>query len=126
MVYGVPDSKLGRVCLRIADAETLDRIHSETRKKVSENVYNPKTRGMERIAYIDQTPEQEKKERELIWDHAIIEWDGMLDKNGNPIPCTLENKLKLMNIPVFARFIGRCLQLIGSAEEQKKEESAKN
>jgi hypothetical protein len=107
-----PEPDSGKVKIRIADMEEVEKIHAVTRKRVSDNVFNPKTRSMERLVYVDQTPEQEKKEREMIWDYAIEDWEGILDAKGKPIPCTLENKMKLMNIPVFARFIGRCLQLL--------------
>lgn len=126
ITYLEPEKGAGQVCVRIADAETIEKIHAQTRKKVAENVLNPKTRTMERLIYFDQTPEQEKKEREMIWDHAIVEWKGILDMKGKEIPCTLENKLKLMNIPVFARFVGRCFQLIGGNTEEKKAAAEKN
>jgi len=124
--YLDPEPDAGRVCLRIADAEAVERIQAQTRKKKAEFVPNPKTRQMERVVYFDQTPEQEKKERELIWDWAIQDWKGILDKNGDEIPCTLENKLRLMSIPVFARFVGRCLQLITGANAQTAEAEIKN
>ena len=110
----------GRVCVRIADAETMDVINNLTRKKVAENIYNPKTRQMERITYYDQTPEQEKKSREMLWDHAIKAWEGILDEDGKPIPCTAEMKMKMMSDAVFARFIGRCLQIITGATPDGK------
>jgi hypothetical protein len=81
---------------------------------------------MERVPYFDQTPEQEKREREMIWDHAIQDWQGMLDKGGKEIPCTLENKMRLMSIPQFARFVSRCLQLITGASEVRAEGAEKN
>jgi hypothetical protein len=114
------------VCLRIADPETIEKIQSQTRKRYSEFAHNPKTRQMERVTYFEQTPEQEKRERELIWDHAIKEWRGILDKEGNDIPCTLENKMRLMNIPQFARFVGRCLQMITGASAESAEAAGKN
>jgi len=124
--YLEPEADAGRVCLRIASPEVIESIQSQTRKKNAEFVRNPNTRAMERVTYFDQTPEQEKKERELIWDHAIQSWEGMLDKDGDEIPCTIENKLKLMNIPQFARFVGRCLQLITGANAQATEGAEKN
>lgn len=124
--YLDPEKDGGRVQIRIADAETMEKIYSETRKKVSETVYNPKSRAMEHISYIDQTPEQERRERELIWDYAIQAWEGILDADGKPIPCTLENKMRLMNVPVFSRFVGRCLTLISGATEAKKVAAEKN
>ncbi len=126
ITYLDPEEGAGRVCLRIADVDVIERIQGQTRKKVSEFAYNPKTRAMDRVQYYDQTPTQEKKERELIWDHAIQDWKGILDKEGNEIPCTTENKLRLMAIPQFARFVGRCLQLISGANAQLVEAEGKN
>lgn len=126
IVYLEPEPKAGRVSLRVADPETIESIHSQTRKKISEFVYNPKTRQMERVTYFDQTPEQETKERSLLWDYAIVDWEKLLDKAGKPIPVTLENKLKLMNNPMFARFIGRCLQLMTNVAAERKEDLEKN
>lgn len=124
--YLDPEPGAGRVCLRIADADTLTQIHAQTRKRKSEFVLNPQTRKMERVNYFDQSADQEEKEREMIWDHAIVDWENILDANGAPIPCTLENKLKLLSIPVFARFIGRCLQLLGEQNAEKQADAEKN
>jgi hypothetical protein len=126
IAYLDPEADAGKVCLRIADSDMVEKIQTETRKKVSEMVRNPSTRAMERVVYFDQTPAQEKREREMIWDHAIQDWKGILDTNGKEIPCTLENKLKLMSIPQFARFVARCLQLITGANAQTTEGAEKN
>jgi hypothetical protein len=115
--YAEPEADAPRVYIQIADSETIKKIHAKTRTKKTEFVYNPKTRQMERVSYLDQTPEQEELERQLIWDHAIKEWEGMLDQEGKPIPCTLENKLKLMNDVQFARFVGKCLITVGGSNE---------
>lgn len=122
--YLEQEKDAGRVKIRLADSEQMERIHAQTRKKIYEYVHNPKTRSMERVSSIEQTPEQEKKERELIWDYAIEDWEGILDTKGQPIPCTPENKMKLMNVPIFARFISRCLQLL--SEKTDKAELEKN
>lgn len=119
-IYLEPEKDAGRVCVRVADVETLEKIQAQTRTKKAEFVKDKDTRQMVRVPYIDQTVEQEKKEREMIWDHAIVAWEGILDSKGNEIPCTLENKMKLMSNPMFARFMGRCFELItGNAEELK-------
>lgn len=124
--YNEPEKDGGRVQLRIADAETLEKIQAETRTKTAAFVKDKETRQMVRVPYIEQTPEQEKREREMIWDHAIQSWEGILDVNGAPIPCTLENKMKLMNVPVFARFIGKCLTTLSGATAEKKAAVEKN
>jgi len=120
IIYLEPQEDAGQVCVRIADVDTLEKIQSQTRTRKEENVWNKDTRQYHHVAYTSQTPEQEKKEREKIWDHAIVDWKGILDSKGNEIPCTLENKMKLMSNPMFARFMGRCFELItGNAEDLK-------
>ncbi len=119
-IYLEPEADAGRVCVRVADAETLEKIQAETRTRKSENIWNKDTRQYHHTVYYDQTSAQEKKEREMIWDHAIVDWENIIDSQGNQIPCTLENKMKLMSNSMFARFIGRCFELItGNAEELK-------
>lgn len=126
--YLDPAEDAGKVCLRIADPETLEKIQAQTRKKKeAEFVLNPKSRQMERVMFTpEQTSAQEKLERELLWDHVIVDWKNLLDVKNQQIPCTLENKMRLMNNPQFARFIGRCLQLISGAMAESKEASEKN
>ena len=126
VVYLDPEPDAGRVRIRIADAGTIDEIRTQTRKVVKEFVLNTRSKAMERVEYEDQTPEQKRKEGELIWDHAIQGWEGILDKDGNEIPCTTENKVKLMGIPQFARFVGRCLQIITGANAGSEEAATKN
>jgi hypothetical protein len=125
--YFPPEEDAGKVCIRNCTPEIIEKIHAETRKKVSELALNPKTRSMERVIYYDQTPEQEKKEREMIWDFVIQGWEGILDKEGKDIPCTVENKMKLMTrSPQFARFVGRCLQIVTGADAESEEAVGKN
>jgi len=126
MKYLDPEPDAGRVRLRIADVEAIDKIRAQTRKVVKEFVLNPKTRQMERVEYEDQTSAQKKAENDMIWDYAITEWENLFDKNGDEIPCTPENKARMMNIPVFARFVGRCLQLITGANAGLAEGAEKN
>ena len=97
------------------------------RKKKYENVLNPVARTMERISYYEeQTVEQLKKEREDVWDYAIMDFKNFTDKNGKIIECNRENKLKMMALPVFDRFIARCLFLINSEGARSKEAELKN
>jgi len=126
VTYLDPEPDAGRVRIRIAGTDVIESIREQTRKVIKEFVLNKQSRKMERVEYEDQTPEQKKKEGELIWDHAIQGWEGILDKDGNEIPCTTENKVKLMGIPQFARFVGRCLQIITGANAGMAEDEIKN
>jgi hypothetical protein len=98
------------------------------RKRIAEHVYNPKTRAMERVSYYpDQTPDEIRAERDDLWDYAITGIEGFKDsKTGEIITCSRENKLKLMKVPVFDRFVARCQQLLASSGVKTKEDEEKN
>lgn len=125
VIYEDPKPDAGRVCIRsIAD---FIRDRQSQRKKKYEFVLNPETRAMERVGYYDDlTAEQAQKEEDDLWDFAITGLENFFDKNSKEIACTRENKSKLMRLPVFNRFVGRCLQLIASAGAQAKEDEQKN
>jgi hypothetical protein len=125
VVYTDPKPDAGRV--RIRSIAPFIEERQAQRKRKYEFVLNPATRSMERVGYYeDQTPEQAKKDRDDIWDYAIVDIENFTDGKGKPILSTRENKSKLMALPVFDRFIGRCLQLIASAGAQAKEDETKN
>ena len=99
------------------------------RKMIVEHVYNSKTRAMDRNRYPeDLTPEQAKAERDDLWDYAITGINEYFkdSKTGELITCTRENKLKLMKVPVFDRFVARCQQLLASSGVKVKEDEEKN
>lgn len=98
------------------------------RKKVVEHVYNPKTRSMERITYYDDLTSSElKSERDDAFDYAITDLGNFKDaKTGEEIACTRENKIKLMKVPVFDRFVARCQQLLAASGVKDKEDAEKN
>ncbi len=125
ITYFEPEPDAERVCLRPIGSEELNKIHSQTRKKQKEFVLNPKTRQMERVSYEDQTSEQERVEFGMFWDYMITNWE-LKDEKGESIPCTKENKIKLMSHPPFARFITRCLQILNSSKKQQEEDKEKN
>jgi len=124
--YFEPEKNAGKIQVRVIDPETLESIQKKTRTEHVEFKNNKKTRQLERLVYYTQTDQQKKDEREAIWDHALPSWQGMLDAKGNEIPCTLENKMKMMSIPIFARCVARCLELVGIYESSDKKTKAKN
>ena len=97
------------------------------RKKSVEHVVNPKTRALERISfYPDMSPAEEKKERDDVWDYVITDLETFKDKAGKIIECTRENKLKLMRVPVFERFISRVFEILANSGVSESEELEKN
>jgi hypothetical protein len=122
-VYEEP-AKDARVQIRSMASFFEERLAS--RKRVVEHIYNPKTRQMERISYYpDLSAEDSKAEREDLYDFTIQGIEGFKDsKTGKVIDCTRENKIALMKVPVFDRFVARCQQLLASSgvEVEKKKE----
>lgn len=125
VVYDDPLPDAGKVCVR--SLVPFFEQRQAGRKKKYEFVHNPSTRAMERVGFIpEQTAEQAREEREDAWDYAIKDFENFNDKNKVPIPCTRENKLRLMKLPVFDRFIGRCLQMLAEQGVKVEEELRKN
>jgi hypothetical protein len=123
IVFSDPLEGAGKVCLRQAGFDVIDGIEKECGGKLKrEFVLNSETHKMEPVEYKVQTDDEKKRKREMLWDYVIVEWEDLKDKNGNDIPVTLENKMKLILIPVFFRFINRCLETI----DGNKEVSEKN
>jgi len=129
--YLEPEPGAGKAQFRIADPEFQEEIQKLAGgEKHVEFIPNPaKMNNLERVEWREQTPDQRKKEQELLWDHVIMGWEDkapFLNNDGSPIEQTSKNKVKLMGIPSFARYAVRCLQLIAGAAEQAKEDAVKN
>jgi len=99
-----------------------------TREMVDEWKVNPKTKAYEKHSYPKElTPEEKKKEREDVFDYAIMELDGFKDKaTREPIECSRGNKIKLMGFDWFDRFFVDCQQRLGSYGIEREEEVSEN
>lgn len=123
--YDPPDADAAVFILRPMGPK-VEALQADRKRKV-EHVLNPQTRAMERLVYLEELPPDEaRRQRDDIWDYVIVGWEGALDGSGQPIPVTRENKLKLMRMAVFDRFVSRCLQLMASAGAQAQEAAEKN
>ena len=112
-VYDAPDEDAGRFCLRSMTPFVEDFFSD--RKMVSEFVLNKSNRSMEKVSSPKEMTSTERKIYQAdLWDYVIIDFDGILDKKGNAIECTKENKSKLMAIPAMDRFVAKCLKTIGN------------
>lgn len=121
--YNDPEEGSGRVCLRSIGSFVED--YFKDRKTRSEFVLNTKTRAMERVEYtLDQTSAERKKYHADLWDYAIVAWENFIDAKGKEIECTPENKAKMMKLPMFDRFVSRCLKIM--ADDAVKSAEALN
>ncbi|MBW2062650.1 MAG: hypothetical protein JRI95_13965 [Deltaproteobacteria bacterium] len=60
-------------------------------------------------------------------DLIMLDWEGLLDEDNNPVPCTRENKLALSNAyPKLGTAILEAANWAMTRHEQMKEESEKN
>jgi len=109
-------SKHARVRIRRIQPFLQERMF--VRKKETEHVLNRKTRAMERISYFKElTAEEMQKENDDTWDYAITGIENFKDKKtGKNFECTRESKLKLIKVPAFDRFIGKCLRILEGEE----------
>ncbi len=121
--YDDPKPGTGKVCLR--NMSVFVRERNRNRKKKTSIVRNPSTRAMEQIELL-QTAEEEAQERDDAFDYAITELKDFFDAKGKIIECTRENKLELLTIPVFDRFIARCFELQQNASKIQTEVAEKN
>jgi len=112
------DELKGSVTIRVCAGDDLRAIRKQSSKKKVEY------RRGQRIEYPDTN---EVVENELLWDFCIVDWDGVLDKNGGNILCTKANKVLLMGkSPSFSKFVGDKLSILAELEEEEKEVLEKN
>lgn len=124
-VYDDPEGP-GRACIRSL-APFFDERRGK-REKAVEHVVNPKTHALERIVFLKElSPKEEAQERDDMWDYAITGFEGFKNaKTKEPLVCNRETKLKLMKVPMFSRFVARCLELLANTGVAEKEEEEKN
>lgn len=124
-VYNAPE---GDAYFTLRSMQPYFEAQNAKRKKVAEFVFNPKTRGMDRIQYIPEPNDADRqKEMDDALDYAIISFEGFKDKKtGAVIECTRENKIKLGKNPMVNRFIMRCFQILDEETIGAEANLAKN
>jgi len=125
ITYADPVEGAGQICIRDPQPFWVEKAGS--RKKKAEFVLNPKSRAMERVEYdTPLTAKEEAQERDDSIDFMVVSFKDFYDKNEKPIKCTRENKLVLMSVSVFARCVGRCLELSRNEVSKRAEVIEKN
>ncbi len=63
------------ICLRLAsDADNKRFFNSIGVKEKVEQIYNPKTRQMDRQTYFHTNEDQREQFNEIVWDFSITDW----------------------------------------------------
>jgi len=64
---------------------------------------------------------------EMGMDCNIAGWDGLFDRDNNPIPVTKENKVLLMkNVSLFQQAVNDGLKILKEREKEEAEATEKN
>ena len=110
IIYDEPEQGTGRACFRSTMPFIL--AAQEKRKKKHEYVLNTKSKAMDRVVYFEELSAEEQKQfNNDMYDYAITGLERFFDAEENVLECTRENKLKLAKVPVFDRFMARCVEI---------------
>lgn len=125
VIYDKPEE--GAAEFRIRSMAPFWNERRKNLKKEYKMVLNPQTRAMERVGYYEDLPADEaQKENDDAWDYCITGMKNAFSSPGVEIECTRENKLKLINIPVFVRFISKVFSMQIESGVKQREASEKN
>jgi hypothetical protein len=114
----------GRISLRVCAGDDYRAITDQVVRRKSEVVFDPKSGRAHRLVS-EET--DERKLTELLWDFCIVDWEGIVDASGKPIPCTAEMKLRLMGrSPAFFSMVSERLDRLRALEKEEAEALEKN
>jgi len=125
IVYLEPEDD-GEVLIRSIEP-FVEKLLKAKKRNRTQIVHNPKQHRMEPVEVPeDVSIEQQIKETEDMYDYAIMDYKNLTNKkNKTVIEVTRENKIKLMNIPVFNRFFDGCQRILKGESELKEKKSQK-
>jgi len=99
----------------------------EILKQVEKKRVEYKEDRLGNLQRIEYTERDEEKYSELLWDYCIVDWEGIEDVDGSPVPCTSENKQILMRqSPEFSAVVGRFIDQLNRDEANRLEDEIKN
>ncbi len=125
IAYDDPEEGAGEFCIRSMQPYWDEA--AKGKKKESKFVLNPISRGMDRVTWLTDLPaEEEAAESEGAWDFAITGFRNVLGPDGAELECTIENKMKLVKIPMVFRFLNRVFTLISESGISRAEGLEKN
>jgi hypothetical protein len=116
--FNEADPESGKICIRVMNAAKMQEITKATTKKRTEYKQGQRFEVAEVL---------EEKRSQMLWDYSIADWERLEDDDGKPIPCTAENKAKLMleNIG-FSSFVSACISKLNADIDAIRENVEKN
>ena len=125
IVYDKPEKGAAEFRIRLMGPFFEER--RKGRKKEHKMVLNTITKAMERVSWFEDLPDDEaEKENGDAWDYAITGMKNAFSAPKVEIECNRENKLKMVDMPVFLRFINRVFVILSEAGVKQKDASEKN
>jgi len=104
-----PDS--GEIKIRVINAARRNEINKACNKHRVEYKHGQR---------FDVTDPNDDLFSQMLWEYAIVDWNGLEDDDGKTLVCTNETKLFLMQNHVgFAQFVGKCMEKLGEEEENR-------
>jgi len=123
----VPESERGRVKVRAYDQEIITEIAEKYLERKVEYKRKSKRGELQRIEYLDVSKDNQRKQKEDLWDFIVMDWVNFYDALGSEIPCTRENKVLFMSKnPAFYQFVDKCLERLTPDVNEEVEEAEKN
>lgn len=125
-IDGKPEE--GGVCVRAMTPSKLAEIEKKYSERKSEYIAPKNQDGKQlpaqRFVWLEYNEDEMFADR---WDYCICDWRNLCNEDGVEIPCTKENKVKLMGEELmFSAFILSCLQKLNLATQEEMKERAKN
>jgi len=112
------DPESGKICIRVLTSRKLAEIRDKTIKTSYEYKHGQR--------FENQKPNHGLRD-EIIWDYCIVNWKDLVNDDDEPIECTTENKLMLMNDHIgFSLFVEGCLDKLNQEAEVLSEYREKN
>ena len=108
----------GGICVRVLNTKKLAEIRDQT--------ITTKREFADGRMHEYQEVDHAGRDR-IIWDYCIVDWKDLIDDEENPIECTTENKILLMNEHIgSSAFVETCLDKLNAQAGILLEESEKN
>lgn len=114
--FNPDDESAGGVCLRELSTDEHDQIERLTVRK--------KRKFKHGVSYDDEQVD-EKLASKLRWDYCIIGWQEIY-LDDHPLECTTENKVKMMKVIDFVKFIVDALNELVDTNKSLEEARVKN